>query len=228
MTESFSRTQTPPGGWQFIQPVTNWKAPTPIASTFDQTVQLIIKHRTANPAATAKHNLSTNAAVVGNELENYTRMRLGLPTSGALSPKRMPPAEAPQLSGAVKSAVAAVVKLADGAALLLEWEQSGRQAVSPEVSAPRAAICAKCPENVKGKSLADLFTVPAAAMILRRFERLEGLKLTTPNDDDLGTCRVCLCPLRLKVHTPADLILKRLKPGIRAELHPSCWILKET
>ena len=74
-----SRTQTPPGGWQFTQPQTGWAAPTPIASTFDQTVVLIQKHRMANSAIVAKHNLNTEFNAIAKELEAYTRTRLGMP-----------------------------------------------------------------------------------------------------------------------------------------------------
>jgi hypothetical protein len=77
-SSTFDRHSFPSGGWQFFQPQTNWSAPTPISSTFDQTVILIVKHRLQNPAITAQHNLATSIAAVGDELEAYTRQRLGL------------------------------------------------------------------------------------------------------------------------------------------------------
>lgn len=76
-----SRSQFPSGGWQFVQPQTGWSAPTPIASTFDQTVDLIRKHRMANPAIVQKHGLPTDFNSVALELEAFTRTRLGLPDS---------------------------------------------------------------------------------------------------------------------------------------------------
>lgn len=218
----FSRSQFPNGGWQFFQPQTNWNAPTPKASTFDQTVNLIIKHRLANPAVLIKHKLSTDPAAVANELETYTRMRLGMP----IAPKTLPPVAPPQVPGGVAQAVAAVKKLAAGVAVLMEWEESGLPPEPPDVSEARAAICAGCPKNDKNKSITELFTVPTAEMIQRRFERLRGLKLATTRDAELNVCQACLCPLRLKVHTPKDLIVKRLKPEQRAELDPRCWILQ--
>lgn len=219
-----SRTQTPPGGWQFYQPQTKWSAPTPIASTFDQTVILIIKHRQANPAVTVKNNLSTDKAVVGNELEEFTRARLNL--GPAVLPKTMPPAATPSMSGAVQGAVAAVKKIAAGAALLMEWDESGLPPEPAAVAEARAAICDGCPKNDKGKSLTEYFTVPVANLAQKRFQRLQELNLTTSHDAELNVCQACLCPLRLKVHTPMQLILKRLKPEQRAELDPRCWILK--
>lgn len=221
-----SRSQIPPGGWQFYQPQTRWSAPTPISSTFDQTVVLIIKHRMANPAVTVKHNLSTNPGVVGDELDSFTRARLGMAPMPTGFPKMMPPPPAkPQVSGAVSEAVAAVKKLASGVALLMEWEESGVPPVAKEISEIRAATCAVCQKNAKGKSLSEFFTVPLSNLTKRRFEKLEQMKLTTSHDSELNVCQACLCPLRLKVHTPMDLIQKRLKPEQRAELDPRCWIL---
>lgn len=219
---TFSRSQFPPGGWEFYQSQTGWSAPLPKANTFDQQVVNIIKHRLANPALLVKHKWATDAASVGNELEQYTRMRLGIPSA----PKSMPPAAAPPMPGAVAQSVAAVKKLASGVAFLLDWEESGLPPEPPEVSEARAAICADCPKNDKHKSITEIFTVPTAAMIKRRFERLNSLKLSTTRDAELNVCQACYCPLQLKVHSPMSLIQKRLKPEQRAELDPRCWILK--
>lgn len=232
MQQIFSRSQFPPGGWEFYQPQTKWAAPTPKSSTFDQTVVLIIKHRLANPALTVRYGLATDVVTVGNELEAYTRARLGMApalvpgTGGPGVPKPKAPTSQPQMSGHVQAAVAVVKKMAAGAALLLEWEESGMPAEPPEVSANRAAVCADCPKNEKGKSLTEYFTVPAADTIHKRFRRLLEMQLTTPHDERLNVCQACLCPLKLKVHTPMELIQKRLKPEQRAELDPRCWILK--
>lgn len=226
MIQPFSRSEFPPGGWEFFQPQTKWSAPTPKSSTFDQTVNLIIKHRMANPAVTAANRLSTDPVAVGNELEDYTRARRGLPLMNDLLPKPTPPAQAPSMSGAVLGAVAAVKKIAAGAGLLLEWEESGLPPADQATSDSRALLCSDCPKNEQGKSLTEIFTVPMANLIQRRYERLEQLELKTPHDEKLKVCQACLCPLRLKVHAPMELILKRLKPDQRAELDPRCWILK--
>jgi hypothetical protein len=226
MQQPFSRSEFPPGGWEFYQPQTRWSAPTPKSSTFDQTVNLIIKHRFANPAVTASHKLATDPGAVGNELENYTRARLGMPAIGQDFPKTLPPAQAPAVSGAVQGLVAAVKQIAAGAALLLEWEESGRPPVDIPISEARAALCDGCPKNSDEKDLARIFTEPAAKLIKRKFERLFSLNLKTTHDEALNVCTACLCPLKLKVHTPVDLILKRLTGEQRSKLDPRCWILK--
>ena len=92
MALELSRSQFPNGGWQFTQPQTGWEAPTPKSSTFDQTVVLIRDHRLGNPAIVAKHNLSTDLAAIGKELEAFTRTRLGMPSAEmAASAMPLPP-----------------------------------------------------------------------------------------------------------------------------------------
>lgn len=88
MSSLLSRSQIPPGGWQFVQPQTGWANPHPVNTTFDQTVDLIRKHRAANPALVLKHNLSTEFNAVAMELEAYTRTRLGM--TDALSAPNLP------------------------------------------------------------------------------------------------------------------------------------------
>ena len=112
---ALSRSQFPSGGWIFHSPQTGWSAPTPLASTFDQTIILIIKHRLANPAIVAKHSLATDTATVSNELETYTRLRLGIPSDPP--PKTQPPR---QLSQVVAGAVAGLRKTTAGAEFLLD------------------------------------------------------------------------------------------------------------
>lgn len=218
--------QIPPGGWVWHEPSTGWWAPHPIANTYSQQVQNIIRHRLANPAVMAKHKLSTDPAVVGRELIAYQQKR------GALSPdplpKLTPPPSTAQMSGGVRAAVAAVRKMAAGAALLFEWQEAGMPHVVQAVAESRASTCSVCPKNEKGKSLTDIFTVPVANQIKKKMEMLSDMKLSTSHDSQLSVCSACACPLRTKVWVPLDLILKRLKPEVKQDLHESCWITHES
>lgn len=74
--EDFSRTRFPPGGWQFYEAATGWKAPRPLSDTFDQTVVQIRKMRSENPGK----GLSLDVGIIGTELEAFTRRRLGFNT----------------------------------------------------------------------------------------------------------------------------------------------------
>jgi hypothetical protein len=219
--------QIPPGGWQWHEAATGWWAPHPIGHTFDQQVQNIIKHRSANPAITAKHKLPTDPTTVGRQLIQFQQARGALPPD---SPPKLtpPPLSLPRMSGAVVGAVAVVKKLAAGAATLLEWEESGMPHVEPEVAENRASVCARCPKNQQGKSLTEYFTVPVSDLFNKRFRKMDELNLRTTYDDQLNVCQACLCPMRTKVWFPTDMVVKRLKPEQKSQLNqanPRCWIL---
>ncbi len=217
--------QTPNGGWQYYQSQTGWHAPFPVGHTFTQQVQNIIKHRQANPAIVAKHRLATDPANVGQELIAFQQARGALPPS----PKMTAPAASPSLphlSGLVVAGIEVVKRMAAGMATLLEWDAAGMPHVEQVEADARAHTCAACPRNDRTKSLRERFTEQVAAKFHARFERMNQLNLRTPDDDKLMVCQSCLCPLRDKVWMPKELVLKRLKPEQKAELHESCWILK--
>lgn len=218
--------QIPPGGWQFHSPATGWSIPHPVGVTHDQAVTLIIKHRMANPAITAKHKLSTDFGSVSNELIKFQQARGSLPPDAV--PKLVPPSLMPQMSEAVRDAVAVVKKMASGMASLLEWDEAGMPHVEPAVAEQRAATCSKCPKNDRTKSLRERFTDAVADKYNARFRRMDELNLRTSHDDELKVCQACLCPMRTKVFFPPELVLKRLKTEQRMELNqvnPRCWIL---
>lgn len=214
---------TPSGGWTFTQPQTGWTMPTPVAWTFSQAVQNIIKHRRANPAIVVRYKLATDVGTVSNELDLYTRLRLGIPAAPTPSPKTQPRFASPQAVGG--GAVAAVKNLAAGSALLFEWEETGIPPVTPDVAEARAAICATCRQNQPG-ALTSYFTQPISEVFRSKLKRLTDMSMTTPYDEALNVCVACLCPLKLKVHAPMELILKHLRPETKSVLAECCWILE--
>ncbi len=129
--------------------------------------------------------------------------------------------------GVLRAAAGAISKFKAGLTLLEAWEVAGFPAVPPALAAQRAGVCLNCPKNELGH-FTRWFTVPAAAEIKRRAEKLQALKLVTPLDDKLGTCSACLCVMTAKVQVPIEFIREHSAPGVREELWPPCWILKET
>jgi hypothetical protein len=194
----------------------------PKATTFDTTVTQIIQHRLANPALMLRHKLSTDRTVVANELENFTRARLGMQPLGAGNPKPMPSRTLPQ---AVLGQVAAVAKMADGIGLLLDFIPNGTP-VAPELAAKRAEVCSTCPKNSE-KAFLSFFTQPASERLQKMVEARTELHLSTPYDEKLGICQICLCPMRLKCHLPMDVILSKTKPATMAEFPDHCWIKRQ-
>jgi hypothetical protein len=128
----------------------------------------------------------------------------------------------------LQSVAAATRKIWSGAKTLNEWLDSGEPAVAQEQSERRAATCTACPLNGQG-DLSSWFTAPAAEMIRRQIERLEVRKLTTSHDAKLNVCNACLCPLKLKIHTPMKFIRKYLTPEVISDLRKgnACWIITE-
>lgn len=213
--QNLSRTQIPPGGWKFYQPQTGWSIPNPVSVTFNQAVQAIIKHRLANPAVVTKHKLSTDATSVGDELDSYTRARLGIPA--APLPKQMP--RLPLLSR-VAGDVADIKRAAEGTAVVLDWLSSGGNPVEKDLAEKRASICVNCQFNQEG----SWYTVAPAELIKSTLESRKDLNLKTNYDEGLKSCHVCKCLMRLKVWTPLSFILAKTKSEILAEFPVHCWI----
>lgn len=212
-----------PNGFQFYQPETQW-SPTRMSS-FETIVSAIIAHRNANPWLRDKNGWPTDHDSVANELDRYnTRIceQMGwtayISTGGGPAPPPFQPLSQRLLRKGANAAV--------GAETLVDWLDDGAPAVPAEKSAERAAVCKACPKNGTG-DLLSIFTRPAAEAIRRTVERKNAMDLKTPDDDALGVCTVCDCPLQLKVHLPIEAIAPKLSPAVRSEFPEICWIRKE-
>lgn len=125
----------------------------------------------------------------------------------------------------VVSVVEKIKQLNSGAELLKEWKSQGYYLIPKIESNRRASVCAECPKNSSG-DLSSWFTVPASEHIKKSIEGMNQENVKTDYDEKLGVCEACLCPLKLKVHTPLPLILKHLTQQSKSELHSNCWIIK--
>jgi hypothetical protein len=189
--------------------------------SFDKSVEQIIKLRRANPAITIKHQLSTDFNAVGDELEQYTRMRLGLaPMLSADNP--LPKSVAPGMLALVSGAAADIRRAAQGTAVVMDWLVSGGKPVAQDLANKRAATCVACPQNVDG----SWYTTAPAEIIRSTLSARADLKLETPSDASLKSCNVCRCLNRLKVWCPLDHILAKTKPEVMREFPSHCWIAK--
>jgi hypothetical protein len=225
----FSRHAFPPQGWMFRQPQTNWSNPMALVG-FGASVDAIRKHRLANPAITAKFNLKTDPTAVEDELEAFTRARLGIPL---VAPSFFQQSSS-RLSPRVFAAAADIKRAAQGTAVVLDWLTSGGAPVAKDLAEKRAGICTggdnwvddkgvkqtRCRKNVEG----SWYTVAPAELIRSTLSARSDLKLETSRDGALKSCDVCKCLMRLKVWTPLDFILGKTKPEIVAEFPAHCWI----
>lgn len=223
----FSRHRTPPQGWFYRQPETGWTTPTPIGSTFSQTVALIIAMRKKNPAITAKHNLATNTEAVESELEKYTRKRLGLPEVSQVpfSESRSQSAQG-AVAVAAGGSLAGLKRAASGTAVVIDWLGAGGIPVAQELAEKRAATCVACTYNQPG----DWYVTAPAELLKKSVETWKSVtgktdvKFETVQGDKLKSCQVCRCLMALKVFVGLDHILSKTKPDVMAELPEWCWV----
>lgn len=214
-----SRSQFPPGGWQFHQAHTGWSAPTPKSSTFDQTVILIRQHRLNNGAMCVRHNLSTDIAAIGKELEHYTKLRIGMPLTVAAPP----PMLLPGVTGGVVGTVSEIKKLAFGSGILIDWSESNQAAVFAGEAETRASKCVTCPLNDRAK-YEEWLKMPLAMMLKARITRIDSMALKTTKEPQLGLCTALFSPTHYLVHEPKELITARMKPGKHDPLDEKCWL----
>lgn len=233
-----------PNGLRFLQPETNWK-PRP-HSSFTGIVQALIQHRKGNPAL--KNKYPTDLRAVEDEVDAFNAklaQKMGWtdyitesaggaprtffhPSPGLPRPpiqRTLAPAKDPNVLSAVGEKIK---KIWSGVKTIDQWLDSGISGVESSLSESRAAVCAACPKNTKG-DFTSWFTAPAAAAIKRQIEKAQSKKFTTPHDEKLNVCDICLCPMKLKVHTPINFIQENMSPEVLAELKavPNCWIPKE-
>ncbi len=87
----------------------------------------------------------------------------------------------------------------------------------------RAEICVKCAMNEPG----NWYTVAPAEIIKETLEARKDLKLETPSDGKLQSCKVCRCLLRLKVWCPLPHIVEHTPVPVLREFPNHCWIIQE-
>lgn len=225
----FNEHRTPNLGWRWYQPETKWHAPTPIASTLNQTCILIQKMRIKNPAITQKFKLSLDLTVIKSEVVRYNRKLNGLPEELTplpfSTPHRYPSGSSAGAVGGRTTigSMEGLKRAAQGTAVILDWLMAGGAPVEQELANKRAAVCIGCKKNVEGA----WFTEAPAALIKKTLEARKDLKLETPHDASLKSCEVCKCINRLKVWCPMEHILSKTRPEIFAEFPPWCWVKKK-
>lgn len=229
-----SRDRYIPNGFKFVQPQTGWQATR--NASFASIVNSLIAHRKGRPDLIAKHGWSTDYETVANEVEQFNVNVCvrhgwmdyldGADVGGGLPPKSRAPSA--QEKEQVSAAAGRAKKIWSGVRTLNDWIDSNSPPVPQEQANLRAETCAACPMNTKG-DFTSWFTQPAAGAIKRQIQRLQERKLSTPNDDKINVCSVCLCPLKLKVHTPMEFVKAHMSEEVLADLlkAPGCWIVKE-
>jgi len=209
-----------PGGLKFSQPELNW---TPRPGSFHNITGQIMRVRQANPAQTQKHGWRTDEAGCADDLDRYNAKICydnGWHNYIVQQGEGAPPLPLPRHNA---SLVAKLRNVVAGARTLVKWIDDKAQAVDPDEASRRADICLLCPMNAKG-DLSRYFTVPVASMIRAAINLRREWQLTLPQDDKLGVCSGCDCPLKLKVWLPPKDIKEGVAEADKNNLHPNCWI----
>lgn len=193
----------------------------PMGTTFDQCVHKIIEHREKNPALCIRHNLSRDPAVVGNELESYTRLRCGWPAPQPTPPPVLLPGGALGVVGTVDE----IKRLAFGTSLLISWAESSEGPVDVNVAEERAKTCLNCPLN-DVRRYEEWLNHPLTGMLKQRISRISAMRLRTASDAKLGVCNALFAPNSILVHEPLELLQKKVAQKDSVKPWDQCWLKK--
>jgi hypothetical protein len=212
------------GGWSYRQPQTGWVNPAAMIGK-SASVDAIRKHRLANPAICAKHQLSTDPVAIERELIQFQQAR------GALPPD--PSASFPQARSSlpvrVQGAVAGIKRAAQGTAVWMDWLRHGGVPVERTLGEARAVTCVACPKNIDSP-----WYIMAGAELLKsaieEWKKVTGKEFNfeTEQGEKLKSCDVCKCLSKIKVFVPLEYIVNNTKPEIMAEFPPNCWVQCES
>ena len=221
-----SLTDYPPGQFQFTMPQSGWSA-TP--GSFDSVVRQVIAHRIGNRALSKQYGLSTEYAVVSDEVNIFNAARCL--ASGWTNFVTEAPAPSFRVATPFKklsqSAVAGSKKVVAGVKAVALWLGDGLKPVAQELAEQRAVTCSNCPKNGDPTFLERLSAIGAEE--IRTMMAIRGdLGVKTQRDSQLQTCTACGCYLKLKVHCPIQHVTATMNVVVRAELHSACWILSES
>lgn len=112
-------------------------------------------------------------------------------------------------------------KYVSGARILRDWLGSGGVPVSNELAQDRTDVCLICPHNKHGIEL----TEAASEAIREQVGVKNHLQLHTNGEENLFTCDVCKCPLKLKVFVPFKLV--KPLPEEKEQFPAACWLRTE-
>jgi hypothetical protein len=211
-----------PGGYRMRIPALKYQSSSNLS--FDSLVREVQRVILANLRVAREHGLPTEIHKIEEwvdrdnadlcERNGWTTYYM---TDGGAPPKWIAPTLLRRLG---------VERVAAGAKSLLSWLGEGAQPVPPQLAEKRSNICSQCEFN-RAANLGDIFVRTASEMIRRQVEFARECGLKTLNDDRLGICSVCTCPLKLMVHVGLEHKLKSLDEETFSKLPGHCWVKRE-
>lgn len=231
-----NRNHMVPHGFAFVWPATGWNARKLMPHrSFNDVVSALQQHVRGNPHQAQQTGMPTDTESLALRVEEQTvkeLLRAGhtdFLQMEAEPPKWEPPQRplparpVPANAAGAKEIKTSVIA---GVSTYLEWLGDGGQPVSTELATKRSSVCVTCPSNKKG-DWKTFFTETAAAAIMKMIGMANDLNLKTVNDDKLGVCDICNCPLKAKQWAPIQHIRSNTTPETMEALPSFCWIKKE-
>ncbi len=210
-------TTVPPGGWRLTQTLPDgtekkWASMNEVWALAEQ----IADFRKGNglERATVRDAL--------HDIEEATCTRIHD------DPEYCTASEADKKKGEVRSArlLRSAGLVRSGATVLVEWLGDGAVPVPITQAQARANVCLTCPENREGHKWLKL-TASIVRTIAEQMQVKAEMKLRVVGEERLHSCRICLCPLALKVHVPLPTILEHTDDETLAAFPPHCWLVTE-
>lgn len=103
---------------------------------------------------------------------------------------------------------------------ILIWAKEGSEIVRPQVAIKRSQICLECPLMIKKGFVERIFS-----KLIRAWIKIKH-KISTelPNQERIGQCSACGCPLDSKLW----MRLENIKPpdSERLKFDQDCWLFK--
>ena len=126
-------------------------------------------------------------------------------------------------------------RIVSGLSVLAEWAGSGLELVPTEQAQARLRVCTDtewtdasgrkhkgCPHNSVSEAW-HLLTKPVAQATLKLLGLRRKMNLALSGDKRAGTCKICLCSLRLKVFVPTETIAEETDEELLKEMPVYCW-----
>lgn len=215
-----SKKTLPPGGFAYTDPNKGLKFDGSVS--FLEQVGIVSRYRKANQFPRA------STVEVSEDIEAFTCQRVPdfcSPSESGEDKKKGLGFLPKSIHGLVSRAASESSRIAVGARILNEWRMEGPDPVAQEQSEQRAAICALCPYNQPESSFS---IVGAAAETFKALMAVRAhKKIQTQHDDKLGVCDVCGCHLKLKVHTPIELVESGTPEDMLQMFPKICWVRTE-
>lgn len=136
------------------------------------------------------------------------------------------------LRGVAARVAEQIGSVGNAAVILTRWLGSGGRPVSGDISQRRADVCntvaqgSRCPFNEPGFKPTERI----AEIIRSQMEEKNKLALTVKGEENLHTCILCWCDLKLKVHVPLEHIISGTPAPMLEKFkreQPKCWLVTE-